>query len=52
MMITLYWVKPIHFRQELVKRLLLFIVSAHGIDATRLSQGIQFVNEDNTRGVG
>src|SRR4030042_254729 len=41
-------VKTIHLRQELIECLLLFVVSPHGIDPARLSEGIQFVNENNT----
>ena len=46
-------VEAVHLGQELVERLLPLVVAAHhGADASRLSHGVQLVDEDDARRLG
>src|SRR5512142_445966 len=42
-------VESVHFGEQLIQGLLLFVVSSHGIDPTGLTQGIQLIDEDDAR---
>ena len=43
-------IEPVHLRQELVQRLLAFVVAPHhGAHAARLADGVQLVDEDDAR---
>ena len=43
-------IKTIHLHQELIQRLLAFIVTAHGSDPSGLSKRIQLIDENDTGG--
>jgi hypothetical protein len=42
-------IEPVHFGQQLIERLFLLVLPRHRTDATRPSQRIQFVDEDDAR---
>src|SRR5512136_2410023 len=48
---TCVGVKPIHFSQQLIERLLLLVVPAHRIHASCFSESVEFIDEDNARRV-
>ena len=43
--------ESIHLHQELIERLLLFVMSAHDIHSPSLPQGIQFIDENDAGGL-
>ena len=44
-------VEAVHLDQELVQRLLAFVVSAHGAETAGLPQGVELVDEDDAGGL-
>ena len=44
-------VEAVHLDEELVERLLAFVVAADGAAAARLAQGVEFVDEDDAGGL-
>ena len=45
------FLKPVHFNEQLVKRLFAFIITAAKPGATMATNGVNFVDKDDTRGV-